>query len=242
MQTIEINTAQNVKIEYQLAGLAHRAFAYLIDLATLLVLWIIYFNTFEPDLSLGLNYSTIIVLLLFVFYSLISELLANGQSLGKFAMGIKVIKMNGDELEFYDYFSRWALRFIDIYFSFGTIAAILIVSNKNGQRLGDLIGGTTVINKRSSFGFQLSDILRLNQKDRENYNFQYPLSHRLEEKDVLLIKSLLYRKQKYNNLAHQEALDMMVKKVAKLVDADSIPNDKQAFLNKIMTEYIILTR
>jgi uncharacterized RDD family membrane protein YckC len=237
MQTIEINTSQNVKIEYQLAGLAHRAFAYLIDLAVILILWVIYYNTFEPEMLIGVSFSTVLVWLFFIFYSLLSEVFGNGQSIGKFAMGIKVIKMNGDELEFYDYFGRWTLRFIDVYFSLGIIAAIMIVSNRNGQRLGDLIGGTTVIKKRSTFGFQLSDILKLNQKDRETYNFEYPMARRLEEKDVLLIKSLIYRKHSYNNLAHKEAMDMMVKRVA-----DQIPSDKEGFLNKIMTEYIILTR
>lgn len=242
MSTIEINTSQNVKIEYQLAGLALRLFAYLIDLAVLVVSIIVFTNIFSDVKISNINLSIIFLMFYLVFYSLLSEVIGNGQSIGKLAMGIKVIKINGDELEFYDYFGRWTLRFIDIYFSLGIIASIMVISNKNGQRLGDLIGGTTVIKKRSTFGFKLGDILKLNQKDRDNYEFEYPLARKLEEKDVLLIKNLIYRKQSYRNKSHQQAYDALVKRIAEVVDVPQIPNDKEAFLNKVMTEYIILTR
>lgn len=242
MSTIEINTSQNVKIEYQLAGLALRLFAYLIDLAVLVVSIIVFTNIFSDVKISNINLSIIFLMFYLVFYSLLSEVIGNGQSIGKLAMGIKVIKINGDELEFYDYFGRWTLRFIDIYFSLGIIASIMVISNKNGQRLGDLIGGTIVIKKRSTFGFKLGDILKLNQKDRDNYEFEYPLARKLEEKDVLLIKNLIYRKQSYRNKSHQQAYDALVKRIAEVVDVPQIPNDKEAFLNKVMTEYIILTR
>lgn len=242
MQTIEINTTQNVKIEYQLAGLAHRIFAYMIDLAVLVFCSIIFLNIIEQFNPMNMEYVFLFLSLFVVFYPLASEILGNGQSLGKRAMGIKIIKINGDELEFYDYFGRWALRFLDIYFSLGSIASILIISNKNGQRIGDIIAGTTVIKKNSTYGFQLNDILKLNLKDRSTYEFEYPLARNLEEKDVLLIKNLLYRTRVYRNNAHKEALDLMVEKIAQVVDAPRIPEDKIGFLNKVMTEYIILTR
>lgn len=242
MSTIEISTSQNVKIEYQLAGLALRLFAYLIDLAVIVVSIIVYTKIFSNANINEINVSIIFLMLYLIFYSLLSEVIGNGQSIGKLAMGIKVIKINGDELEFYDYFGRWTLRFIDIYFSLGIIASIMVISNKNGQRLGDLIGGTTVIKKRSTFGFKLNDILKLNQKDRDSYEFEYPLARKLEEKDVLLIKNLIYRKHIYHNLSHHEAYEALVKRIAEVVEVSQIPSDKEAFLNKVMTEYIILTR
>ncbi|MCC6818285.1 MAG: RDD family protein [Bacteroidia bacterium] len=241
MQTIEINTTQNVVIDYQLAGLSHRIFAFLIDLAIIVFSASILFKILAENI-LSIEITAVFIVLYVLFYPLLSEILGDGQSVGKKIMGIKVIKINGDELEFYDYFSRWALTFIDIYFSFGSIASIMIVSNRNGQRIGDIIAGTTIIKKNSSFGFQLNDILKLNNKDKDSYEFSYPLAKNLEEKDVLLIKNLIYRNRIYNNSAHNEALDILVKRIAEVVDEHRPQEDKEAFLNKVMTEYIILTR
>ena len=54
MQQVEINTSQNVKIEYQLATVGHRIFAFIIDFAILFVVGIILY--FAMSLSgLGSN-------------------------------------------------------------------------------------------------------------------------------------------------------------------------------------------
>lgn len=241
MANIEINTTQNVKIEYQLAGVGHRFLAFLIDFIILFVLIIlISFNSDETSIV----YYLVVTIIIFVvvFYTLASELIGNGQTIGKLAMGIKVVKLNGDEMAFYDYFTRWSMRLIDIYFSSGTIAMLLITSNKNGQRTGDIIAGTTVIKKKNNYGFQLYDIQNLNKKKKEDYTFEYPNTYQLNEKDVILIKNLLYRYKKFNNQAHHNALINLSSKVSETLNIDTIPNNKINFLNKIVSEYIILTR
>jgi len=243
MQTIEINTAQNVRIEYQLASVGQRIFAYLIDLGVIFIVSLIFAYTYEAIWSNTSETVLLVILVIWVgFYTLISEFIGNGQTIGKLALGIKVIKLNGDELEFYDYFSRWSMRLIDIYFSTGAIAMLLIASNKNGQRIGDIIAGTTIIRKKYTYGFTLQDILKLNLKNKENYEFEYPEAKRLAEQDVILIKNLLYRKRLYNNAAHHDALTAMVAKIANILELEEIPRNREAFLNKVISEYIILTR
>jgi len=243
MQTIEINTSQNVKIEYQLAGVGHRIFAYAIDLIIMLVVFaIVATSVISEGHENGLPIIQIFVFFWFGFYTLISELIGNGQTIGKLAVGIKVIKLNGDELEFYDYFSRWSMRMIDIYASIGSIAMLLIASNKNGQRIGDILAGTSIIRKKSNYGFSLNDILKLNLNSKDNYDFQYPLAKNLDEKDVILIKNLLYRKRIYQNAAHSEAMVLLVKKLASILELQRIPDNHEAFLSRVISEYIILTR
>jgi uncharacterized RDD family membrane protein YckC len=243
MQNIEINTSQNVRIEYQLAGLGQRIFAYIIDL----IIMILAFAIIAACLgSGGINIDSTsfqaFAVLWFGLYTLISELIGNGQTIGKKAIGIKVIKLNGDELEFYDYFSRWSMRLIDIYMSIGCIAMLLIASNKNGQRIGDIIAGTTIIRKKSHYGFALADILKLNLNKKEDYEFQYPLAKNLDEKDVILIKNLLFRNRLYRNEAHQEAMYSLVEKLSHILELREIPDNKEAFLSQVISEYIILTR
>lgn len=247
MQLIEINTPQNVKIEYQLAGVGQRIFAFAIDFTILMIINIIVINFFVSNAeSTQTEYIVYGVLsMITCFYTLYSEMLMNGQTIGKLALGIKVIKLNGEELEFFDYFSRWSTRLIDIYFSSGVLAIIMIVSNKSGQRLGDILAGTAVIRKKSSYGFRLNDIVRLNERSRENYEFQFPLAKNLEEKDVILIKQVIQRYSVHSNPTHKNALDMLVQKVAQIVELTDVPRTDESkikFLKQLITEYIILTR
>lgn len=246
MKSIEITTPQNVQIDYQLASLGQRIFAFAIDFVIIVLvyaavyIWAFVQNTSDNDLKYLLF--QLFAFLWLGFYSLFSELIGNGQSIGKLAMGIRVIKLNGDELQFYDYFSRWSMRIIDIYFSIGSIAMLLIASSRNAQRIGDIIAGTAIIRKNNSYGFKLNDILKLNLKDKDNYEFEYPLAVNLEENDVILIKQLLSRYRTFRNSAHKQAMDELILRLADVLQLKQIPNDKETFLTKVITEYIILTR
>ncbi len=246
MKSIEITTPQNVQIDYQLASLGQRIFAFAIDFVIIVLvyaavyIWAFVQNTSDNDLKYLLF--QLFAFLWLGFYSLFSELIGNGQSIGKLAMGIRVIKLNGDELQFYDYFSRWSMRIIDIYFSIGSIAMLLIASSRNAQRIGDIIAGTAIIRKNNSYGFKLNDILKLNLKDKDNYEFEYPLAVNLEENDVILIKQLLSRYRTFRNSAHKQAMDELILRLADVLQLKQIPSDKETFLTKVITEYIILTR
>lgn len=249
MQQVEINTSQNVKIEYQLASVGHRIFAFIIDFAILFIVsFVFYLAILLNELSEDNIMYYVISLLMIVwiwFYTLGSEIIGNGQTIGKLALGIKVVKLNGDEMEFYDYFSRWSVRLFDVYFSIGALAMLLIASNKSGQRLGDIISGTTVIKKKNDYAFRLRDILELNNKNKEDYQFDYPNANVLNEKDVILIKNTLFRLKQYNNTAHRETLNELVQKVLATLGLDLkfyTEDQKVRFLNKVVSEYIILTR
>jgi uncharacterized RDD family membrane protein YckC len=243
LQTIEINTAQNVKIDYELAGIRHRVFAFLIDFLLMCALLILVVALFDL-VFININQLVIELLafLILSFYSIFNEIMFKGQSLGKKALGIKIIKTNGAELEFYDIFCRWSTRLVDIYLSLGGIAFFLISINKNGQRIGDIIAGTCVIKTTNTYQFSLNDIEKLNQRFIENNNLNYPLVKRLTEQDVLLIKKLVHRLKQFNNKAHEEALEKMLKKLASILEISEIPDDKEKFLNQVISEYIIQTR
>ncbi len=232
-----------MKIEYQLAGVGQRVFAFIIDFVLIIiVLLILASGLIESDKDFLYYFLNTLMICWMFFYTLVNEIIGNGQTIGKRALGIKVVKLNGDEMAFYDYFTRWSMRLIDIYFSIGVFAMLLISSNKNGQRTGDIIAGTTVIKKKSNYGFQLNDILNLNKKKKEDYTFEYPNAYQLNEKDVILIKNLLYRQKQYKNNAHNDAVVDLANKVAEVLGIETIPNNKIQFLNKIISEYIVLTR
>src|ERR1041385_6990383 len=122
MKSIEVKTTQNVTLEYELADLRDRVVAFIIDLAVLMVVSTLISMIGFGGLRLEGTAATILSVIMsciFVFYSLGMEVLNNGQSLGKMAMKIQVIKTAGGQATFSDYTARWVFRMIDIWFSLG---------------------------------------------------------------------------------------------------------------------------
>jgi uncharacterized RDD family membrane protein YckC len=243
LQRFEINTSQNVKIEYQLASVFSRILAFFIDFIVMalgfIILMLIINNVFEIDSDVFMNLFAFVWL---GFFTLASEMIGQGQSIGKKAVGLKIVKINGDKLTFYDYFSRWSMRLMDIYFSVGAIAVLLIGSNNKAQRIGDILAGTTVIKVKGDYNFSLSEILKLNQKRKESYEFQFPLAYRLSDNDVIVLKSLLYRMDVYNNSEHIQALDLAVERLKEILELTEVPKNKKGFISKVISEYVVLTR
>lgn len=112
MQTIDIRTTQNVTIEYELATLRERMLAFVVDLlivsAMYLALFFALLGSFgSAFLDSGMLAYFIFILLPivgFMTYQFLSEALANGQSWGKRALGIKVVRVDGLEPGLSDYF------------------------------------------------------------------------------------------------------------------------------------------
>lgn len=243
MKNIEITTAQKVTIQYELASVGNRIASFFIDI----MIWVgalITLNIFALQ-AIGDNFETyeyfayLIVIPFILFYTLISEILLDGQTLGKRIMGLKVVKINGDPAAAFDYLIRWAFRFIDIWMSAGSVATLLISSSPYSQRLGGVLSGTTVIKKSATRRFTLKDILNIYSK--ENYEAQYPNAVRIPEKDMIFLKTVLDRCKKYKNKAHQQVLNDLAVKTAAILEV-SVPNEKEAFLRKVLSDYIVLTR
>ncbi|GGI22973.1 RDD family protein [Pedobacter mendelii] len=151
METIRISTAQNVDIDYEVAGLGERIVARLIDLAGFLVLYIVAIILMIVA-SISRSETIVVVLVviflvIFLFYDLVCEMTMDGQSFGKKIMKIKVISFDGGQPTFGQYLMRWIFRIIDFGFIFGwgVIALICVAVSKNHQRIGDMLAKTILI-------------------------------------------------------------------------------------------------
>jgi len=69
---------------------------------------------------------------------------SSGQTLGKKALGIKVVKENGNKLTYGDAFIRTILRIIDSIGAYLLGLIVILVSQKK-QRIGDLAAHTIVV-------------------------------------------------------------------------------------------------
>ncbi|MCB0572665.1 MAG: RDD family protein [Phaeodactylibacter sp.] len=247
MQTIDIRTTQNVVIEYELAPLRERIFAFFIDIAILLAFYLFFFLAIITPLLRSIEGSPMfgaIISLAFVggfmLYHLLSEVLADGQSWGKRSMGIKVVRLDGQEPGLTDYLLRAVFHVADTLFSGGILAILLILSSDKNQRLGDMTAGTTVIRVRHNLRFRLDDILNINTL--ENYEPQYPEVRQLSEQDMLLIKNVVSRYRMYKNDAHREVINKLVAHLTELLALPEQPRDKIGFLQTLIRDYIVITR
>ena len=245
MASIEIRTAQNVNIAYELASLRERSLSFFFDLLIFYGLYMltvaVLFNVAETLLtSWGVNFLFMMQLAGFLAYHLLSEMLADGQSWGKKIVKVKVVRLDGREPGLNDYLLRSAFLMVDFVLSLGVLGAVLIGSSLRHQRLGDLAANTTVIRTRNRLHLQLKDILNI--QSLGNYQPTYPAVRQLSEKDLLLIKALLTRSEAWPNAAHAEAVAKVAAQLALDLKIEGVPTDKTDFLKTLIRDYIVLTR
>lgn len=245
MKSIELQTTQNVRINYELAAARERVVAFVIDVAALAVsLFII---SFAGGLLFYGVYSEYLLLAYFfligisiTFYSLAFELFNNGQTLGKMVMKIQVMRMDGRQMVFTDYLLRWMFRLIDIWFSLGAIAVVMVSSSSKAQRLGDVVSNTVVVRTKPRMPVTLKDVLRI--ETAAVHTPSYPAVRQFRERDMMLIKQTVERASRYRNEAHNRALDLAARRAAELLGLDGVPGSPEQFLKTLIKDYIVLTR
>lgn len=191
MDFIEINTAQNVKIKFDLASIGDRLAAYLIDIGVLVLYSMVmgtflvvtqnFLDVFAPWMRLAL------VSLPILLYPLILEIIFNGQTIGKMAKGIRVVMEDGSQPTLGAYLLRWVMIPLDITLSLGSIGIMSMAASGTGQRLGDLAAGTTVIKAG-----QLKYRLNLPTLE-EDYQPTFREVAQLSDRQVALLKQTIER-------------------------------------------------
>src|SRR5690606_40451607 len=138
MKRLQIKTAQNVDINFTMANVGQRLLAFILDNVVkfaylYFVVKLFNFQLIESSLNndqWSLKAIDVLIFLPITFYSLYSEILLNGQTIGKKILKIKVINIDGFKPSITDYVIRWFLRVID----FNLFSLILIRSEE--RRVG----------------------------------------------------------------------------------------------------------
>lgn len=149
-----IITPEAVLLDFELAGLSSRSVAYGIDFAVQFVSLLVWFGLMGV-LALGSEVGAIIVLLVGLMsivlgYPIVMETFNNGRTLGRMAVGTRVVTIEGAPIRFRHAFIRSLLSIIDLLLSAGAVAVTTSLLTRRGQRLGDLVAGTMVIRERTS--------------------------------------------------------------------------------------------
>jgi len=139
------------------------------------------------DLDMGDMWALYILVSLpaFLYYVLL-ETFWDGQTVGKNAMKIRVVTLDGTKPTFAKYLVRWLLRIVDVVLTSGGVAVLAILIRGNGQRVGDIAAGTTVISEKIMVS--LSDTIL---KDiPENYVPTYSQVTLFKDSEMQTVKNL----------------------------------------------------
>lgn len=236
MQTIGIETAQNVVVQHEIASLGDRIVAYIFD-ALVLGAWLIFLAilviiSIDNDPSgIAIGILVVLALIPYLFYHLVCEITMDGQSIGKRARKIRVSRVDGGQPRIGQYLLRWVLRPIDGFYYVGLV---VILINGKGQRLGDLAAGTTVVSLKPRL--RLQDTLMTDVKPQHQVRF--PESVRLNDAQVALVKEVLNNFKVGNR---SELLREMAEKVSLAIGNTGSGQSPEEFLRAVLQDYVHLT-
>lgn len=149
----EVVTGDAVIVEVRVAQPPIRALALLVDLV---VQWTVLTLAFllladlaaVSDPALYATANLLLVVLITVGYPVAFESLSRGRSVGKLALGLRVVSDDGGPERFRQALFRGLAGFLEFWLLFGAPALISALLSQRGKRLGDLFAGTIVISER----------------------------------------------------------------------------------------------
>jgi len=255
MTKINFTSAQHVEIEFEIASVVQRIAAYVIDTIILSVyLFIVFmavqFDSFFTNFGTWLFFMLLLAKVPWILYQPILEYLTSGQTIGKMALGIRVVKLNGERVGWREVMLRWLLRgdFLWIsasYFVFlipfwNVFDSFVVALSSYQQRFGDSIAGTIVIKNKSSQYYKLKDVLKI--KSNENYSPMYSNVIQFTDEDMIYIKNCIQHRKKYKGKEIDQLLVDLSDETARLLGLQETPNERIKFLETVLSDYVVLTR
>ncbi|HNP06276.1 MAG TPA: RDD family protein [Cyclobacteriaceae bacterium] len=196
MQAIRVRTTQNVFIEYPVGSVGDRILAFLLD-RLILIVYSIFIVALFINANMEVAWIWMITLgLPWLFYHLLFEVFMNGQSPGKRVMKIQVVRLDGTPPTIGNYIMRWIFSFIDYYVLSGVIAVVIIAMGGKGQRLGDVVAGTSVIKLTERGEVAAGEIF---VSPEETYEPTFTQVIQLTESDIELIQRALEVNRDHGN-------------------------------------------
>jgi uncharacterized RDD family membrane protein YckC len=149
----EVVTGDAVVLDVQIAQLPVRAASALIDITVIficyvlgLMLWAATLTQFDTALSAAVL--LIFTVLVVVGYPLAFETATHGRSVGKIAMGLRVVSEDGGPERFRQALFRALASVVEIWMLAGSPAVICSIFSTKGKRIGDVFAGTVVVSER----------------------------------------------------------------------------------------------
>ncbi|MEM9000110.1 MAG: RDD family protein [Bacteroidota bacterium] len=234
MGNLQINTTQNVNLDYKIVSIGERIVAFLID-SFILYLYTVLVNAIGN--AIGYVYEdgwtqrglVAFIFLPAMFYSLLMHSIFNGRTVGKMLLKMRVVRFDGTPVHWSNYLVRWLLRLVDVWLFFGSIGILTTLFSEKRQRLGDAAAGTVVISTKHKINISHTIL----EEVAEKYEPHFTNVTLLTDKDVRLIKDTFYIAQKSNDF---KTLTLLRNKVEGILNTNSELYDIP-YLDKVLKDY-----
>lgn len=245
MAEIQITTTQNVNINFKAAELGDRILAWFIDVVIKysyggLVIWMLYGLVDDATSGTSDYWSGMAILIILgspiIVYTLLSEVFLNGQTIGKRLVKIQVVKIDGFQASFLDFFIRWVMRIVDITMFSGIVALVFIGSTKKHQRLGGIASGTAVISKNNKVNIDHTIL----QEVKEDYRPTYLSVIKLSDNDMRIIKENYERSKKKGD--HKTILKIKEKIINVIGEEPTSTSTASMFIETVLLDYNYFTK
>ena len=163
-RTLDVRTPESIAFSYELAGIGSRFLAVAIDLLVQIGLLIAFvwgvslIGAHTPARAPGAHpaaskfivsalygFLIFVVFMIFFGYFILFEAAWNGQTLGKRALGLRVVRDGGYPIDFTASLVRNLIRVGEMMFGFYAIAIVSALISPENKRLGDMAAGTIVV-------------------------------------------------------------------------------------------------
>lgn len=156
----DLVTGEAVALQVRPATIGSRVLAGFIDVACIGVAYIgistvLSLATIATDVALFEAASILSLILAVIVLPALVETLTRGLSVGKLALGLRVVRDDGGPIVFHHAFTRSLIGVVELYGTLAAPAFLTALLHPRGKRLGDLAAGTYVISDRASLRLAL---------------------------------------------------------------------------------------
>lgn len=147
-----VETPEGISLRLRAAGMMPRAAAWAIDFALrMVVVWFVSLLLAVLG-DLGVAIYLIVLFCLFWLYPVLFEVLMDGQTPGKRAVGLRVVNANGTPVGWVPSIVRNLMRTVDmlpVCYGFGLVAGLV---DAHSRRFGDMVADTLVVHVEHHHG------------------------------------------------------------------------------------------
>lgn len=230
MLAVKLDTGFNIEVEFPITPFHKRLIAWVIDLILgFAYMWVadLLLDQIAGPFWGSIGWLAVLYSLPMLLYHLLMEIGMNGQSIGKMAMSIKVITLEGGQPSISQYLLRWLFRIVDIIMIFPGFFSIIL--SGRSQRLGDIVAGTIVIDTKERTTWQDTIFTEV----ESNYQPRYKQVMQLSDKDINTLKGFIEMIRRKND--HEMAFRISERIQNKLNIQSN--QDPYEFLQTLMKDY-----
>jgi len=141
----EIETPEGVCLRLRPAGAVPRAQAWLLDTALRALVFFVAFGIFAAMGAGGMGLASLLLFLLTWGYAVACEVWWGGQTVGKRALGLRVMRADGTPVTWLPSVVRNLLRVVDMLPGVYGVGLASVLADSQARRLGDIVAGTLVV-------------------------------------------------------------------------------------------------